>query len=54
MAEEKIKYWRDGEQWIGYLLEFPDYLTQGKSLEDLKAHLVDLYHDLTHHLVRPR
>lgn len=40
-------YWQDGEAWLGSLDEFPDYLTQGESFEDLKAHLADLYRDLT-------
>jgi hypothetical protein len=40
-------YWQDGDAWLGYLDEFPDYLTQGESLEDLKAHLADLHRDLT-------
>ncbi|MBI5381643.1 MAG: type II toxin-antitoxin system HicB family antitoxin [Opitutae bacterium] len=40
-------YWQDAGAWIGYLDEFPDYLTQGNSLEDLKSHLVDLYQDLS-------
>ena len=40
-------YWQDGPDWLGYLDEFPDYLTQGKSLSDLKVHLIDLYRDLT-------
>ncbi len=39
-------YWQDGDAWLGHLEEFPDYLTQGESLEDLKAHLLDLYRDL--------
>jgi hypothetical protein len=39
-------YWQDGGEWIGYLDEFPDYATQGTTLEDLKAHLVDLHQDL--------
>jgi len=33
--------------WIGYLEEYPDYWTQGDSLDDLKEHLSDLYKDLT-------
>jgi hypothetical protein len=41
-----ITYWQDGGHWLGYLDEFPDYLTQGESLEDLKAHLADLHKDL--------
>ena len=39
-------YWQDGNDWIGYLDEFPDYLTQGTSFDDLKEHLADLYQDL--------
>ena len=40
-------YWQDGDAWLGYIDEFPDYLTQGKSLADLKAHLIDLYRDIS-------
>jgi hypothetical protein len=40
-------YWQDGDDWLGYLDEFPDYLTQGTSLNDLKDHLADLYRDLS-------
>ncbi len=39
-------YWRDGDQWLGYFEQFPDYLTQGDSLEDLQEHLKDLFRDL--------
>ena len=27
--------------------EFPDYLTQGESLDELKENLIDIYKDLT-------
>jgi predicted RNase H-like HicB family nuclease len=40
-------YWRDAEHWIGYFEDYPDYLTQGESLEDLQDHLKDLFRDLT-------
>lgn len=33
--------------WLGYLEEFPDYVTQGESLGELKENLRDLYRDLT-------
>ena len=33
--------------WLGYLEEFPDYLTQGETLDELQENLVDLYNDLT-------
>ena len=40
-------FWQDGDQWLGHLDEYPDYLTQGTSLNDLKEHLLDLYQDLS-------
>ncbi len=39
-------YWKEGDFWFGYLNEFPDYRTQGKSMNDLQNHLLDLYLDL--------
>jgi len=39
-------YWKDGAFWLGYLNDFPDYWTQGESLDDLQNHLFDLYLDL--------
>ena len=42
MTEIGFTYWQDGKDWLGYLDEFPDYLTQGESLSDLQSHLVDL------------
>jgi hypothetical protein len=47
MKGQRFTYWQDGQFWLGYFEEFPDYLTQGESLEDLKEHLRDLYQDLT-------
>ena len=46
MKGQRFVYWQDGEFWLGYLEEFPDYMTQGNSLEDLKEHLRDLHADL--------
>lgn len=47
MRTAKIVYWQEEGAWIGYLEEFPDYWTQGDTLEDLESHLCDLYKDLT-------
>jgi hypothetical protein len=46
-VSESFVYWQDGEHWIGHFEDFPDYMTQGKSFEELKANLKDLYLDLT-------
>lgn len=42
----KYVHWQEGDAWLGYLLEYPDYWTQGESLDDLIDHLTDLYTDL--------
>jgi predicted RNase H-like HicB family nuclease len=47
MGTTKFVYWQDGDMWLGYLEEFPDYLTQGKSLQELKKNLRDIHDDLT-------
>lgn len=47
MQTAKFVYWEENGAWIGYFQDFPDYWTQGESLDDLKAHLKDLYDDLT-------
>jgi len=47
MSTVRFVHWEDGQTWIGYLEEFPDYLTQGASLAELKENLRDLYQDLT-------
>jgi predicted RNase H-like HicB family nuclease len=47
MSTLKFVHWQDGEFWLGYLQDFPDYWTQGESIDDLKDHLRDLYEDLT-------
>jgi hypothetical protein len=39
-------FWQDGGFWLGHLDDFPDYMTQGATLDDLKEHLADLYRDL--------
>ena len=43
----RFVHWQDGDAYLGYLLDYPDYWTQGQSLDELKEHLVDLYRDLT-------
>ena len=35
-------YWQDEDMWLGYLEEFPDYMTQGDTLEELQENLRDV------------
>ena len=43
----KFVYWQEDEMWLGYLQDYPDYWTQGDSLEELQENLLDIYNDLT-------
>ena len=47
MATASYVYWQEGRQWLGFFEEYPDYVTQGDTLEDLQEHLKDLFSDLT-------
>jgi hypothetical protein len=45
MRSSRYVYWQDGDAWLGYLEEYPDYLTQGEPQSDLEEHLRDLHKD---------
>lgn len=47
MEAKKYVYWEDQGMWIGYLEEYPDYMSQGESLEELKENLKDIFKDLS-------
>jgi len=51
MNKTKITYWQDKEFWIGYMNEYPEYLTQGLSLEELIENLNDIYNYVKNDLV---
>jgi predicted RNase H-like HicB family nuclease len=47
MNTARYVYWQDRDKWLGHFEEYPDYMTQGESLEDLRESLKDLFLDLT-------
>ena len=47
MIKQKYVYWKDSDSWLGYLEEFPDYWTQGKTQDELKENLIDIYKELS-------
>ena len=46
VERKKYIYWQDDDMWLGYLEEYPDYMTQGKTFEELEGNLQDLYKEL--------
>lgn len=43
----KIVVWEEDGAHLGYLQDYPDYWTQGKTRKGLDQHLRDLYADVT-------
>ena len=46
MEKQKFVYYKENDMYVGYLEEFPDYMTQGETLEELKLNLCDIYKEL--------
>ncbi len=51
MKTARYIYWQDGDAWLGYLEEYPDYHTQGDTLEELQENLKDIYQDISGGLI---
>ncbi len=47
MEKTKFVYYQEDDKWVGWLEEYPDYRTQGITLDELKQNLKDIYEDLT-------
>jgi hypothetical protein len=46
MERKKYVFWKDDDMWLGHLDEYPDYMTQGETLEELKENLMDIFNEL--------
>ena len=46
MEKKRYIYWKDDDMWLGYLEEYPDYMTQGETAEELQENLKDIYKEL--------
>jgi len=43
MQKLTLIYWQDGDFWLGKLLEHPEIMTQGVTLEELEENIRDAY-----------
>jgi predicted RNase H-like HicB family nuclease len=39
----KMVYWKGEKYWIGKLIDHPEVMTQGETLEELEENIVDAY-----------
>ena len=46
METRKFVYYQEDDMWVGWLEEYPDYRSQGETLEELKDNLKDIYNDI--------
>jgi len=46
MERKKFVYCQDNDMWLGYMEEYPDYMTQGETFEELKENLKNIYAEL--------
>jgi predicted RNase H-like HicB family nuclease len=47
MESKRFIYYEEGELFVGWLEEYPDYRTQGETMDELKKNLQDIYSELT-------
>ena len=47
METKRYVYYEEDALLVGWLEEYPDYLTQGETMDQLQDHLLDLYKELT-------
>ena len=47
METKKFIYFEDEGMFIGWLEEYPDYRTQGRTLDELKENLLDIYKEVS-------
>jgi len=46
MGTMKFAYYQENNIWVGWFEEYPDYRSQGKTLDELKENLKVIYEDI--------
>ena len=46
MATIAFIYHQENDMWVGWLEDYPDYRSQGKTLDELKDNLKDISDDI--------
>ncbi len=47
MTKLRYIHWQEDDYHIGYFEDYPDYRTQGKTLDELQQNLRDLHKDIS-------
>jgi len=46
MQKVKLTCWKDGDFWIDYANDYPEYVTQGMSIDELLDNIREIYKDI--------
>lgn len=46
MKKIKFVYWQGRDFWLGYLQDYPDFMSQGETLQELQENLKDIYDEI--------
>ena len=46
MEKKPYTYYQEDTMWIGWLEDYPEYRTQGESIDELEENLRDIYFEL--------
>jgi predicted RNase H-like HicB family nuclease len=46
METKRFIYCEEDGKFVGWFEEYPEYHTQGETLDELRAHLLDLHKDI--------
>ena len=47
MDTKRFVYYEEDGMWVGWMEEYPDYRTQGETLDELRENLRDIHDELT-------
>jgi len=47
LETKKFVYYQESDMWVGWLEEYPDYRSQGTTIDELKENLIDIYTDVS-------
>ena len=45
-----LKYWKDGDWYVGQIVEVPAVISQGETFEELNKNILDAYELVVQHL----
>jgi predicted RNase H-like HicB family nuclease len=52
METKKFVYYEEGGKFVGWLEDYPDYRTQGETMDELRENLREIAETLARHILK--